>query len=321
MSEILLCSRPVQADQLSQVCDVDGHIFEGRACTLAKQLAAYTPYVVGKPSPFDQQLTSMFSVPSVAKELTHLSLSFGDDNTLALAELTKKIHEYNIGLVGASTSVYAGRMGGFVGAVKEYQDALMAYREVLKSNPSAKVTAKQRAMRAFEKLQVQFRQEMSSINAAVKSRRGTPLSNPTRALNIARSSRSVAKLNVTSQAQAHNLVRFTQHAKCLGNGLAVIDFTGRVANVSQEYRAGGEWERELFIESSSFAASAIVGSYAVKAGLGLLLMATPVGWVGLIAGGVAVAGAAAGASILVNNAIKENSGGWYDSIMKAMGVQ
>jgi len=55
--------------------------------------------------------------------------------------------------------------------------------------------------------------------------------------------------------------------------------------------------------------------------LGLLMVATPVGWVGLIIGGIAVAGAAATTSIVVNNAIKENSGSWYDSIMSAIGVR
>jgi hypothetical protein len=50
-----------------------------------------------------------------------------------------------------------------------------------------------------------------------------------------------------------------------------------------------------------------------------LMVATPVGWVGLIVGGVAVAGTAAAASIGMNNAVKNNSGSWYDSIMKSIG--
>lgn len=42
------------------------------------------------------------------------------------------------------------------------------------------------------------------------------------------------------------------------------------------------------------------------------------GWIGLIVGGIAVAGVAAAASIEMNNSIKNNSGDWYDSIMKEM---
>lgn len=161
------------------------------------------------------------------------------------------------------------------------------------------------------------------MNTGVKARRGTPLSSATRATKIAQSSRNVAILNVASQIQANNLVKFTQHTKFLGNGLAVIDFTTRVGNISNEYRSGGEWERELFIESSSFAASASAsagaGMLAVNVGtvaLGFLMVATPVGWVGLIVGGIVVAGAAATASITMNNIVKDRSGGLYDEIMK-----
>ena len=229
--------------------------------------------------------------------------------------MTRKLQEYNVGLMGASTSVFANRMGGFAGAVKEYQQALMTYRSAIKSNAASKVLAKQNAFNAFQNLQIRFKHELSAINAGVNSRRGTPLSSPTRATNIARSSRNVAKLKVTSQVQANNLVKFTQHAKLLGNGLAVIDFTSRVGNIHNEYQSGGEWERELFIESSSFTASAIAGTLTVNAGLGLLMVATPVGWIGLIVGGVAIAGAAAATSMATNYVVKKDAGGLYDSIM------
>ncbi len=64
--------------------------------------------------------------------------------------------------------------------------------------------------------------------------------------------------------------------------------------------------------------SAVAGTAAVNAGvatLGLLVVATPIGWLGLIVGGVAAA-----TSNGVNNIVKENSASWYDSIMKAIGV-
>ena len=70
----------------------------------------------------------------------------------------------------------------------------------------------------------------------------------------------------------------------------------------------------MFIESSSFALSTVAGIGMVKGGLALLLMATPVGWVGLVIGGLAIAGSAAGASMLINGQVKNDAGGWYDSI-------
>ena len=299
----------MKADFLSTTCGIDTSFIHGKSCSKPSALSAFTPYVLGQDlSAFDMWLISTLSAPKVANDLTNLSLSFGGDNTVALSEMTKKLQEYNVGLMGASTSFYANRLGGFAGAVKEYQDALMAYRGAMKSNSASKAIAKQKAFKAFQNLQIRFKHELNAINTGVKARRSTPLSSATRATNIAQSSRNVAKLNVTSQIQANNLVKFTQHAKFLGNGLAVIDFTSRVGNVHTRYKSGDEWERELFIESSSFAASAISGSLAVKAGLGLLMVATPVGWVGLIVGGLAVAGAAATTSIVVNNAFKDNSG-------------
>lgn len=324
MSEILLCNQPLKADFLSNTCGVDPNFIQGRGCSKPSTVSAFTPYVLGqKLNAFDAQVISTFSAPKVANNLTNLSLSFGGDNAIALAEMTKKLQEYNVGLMGASTSVYANRLGGFAGAAKEYQDLLMAYRGAIKLNAASKAIAKQKAFKAFQNLQFRFKHELNAINAGIKTRRGTPLSSATRATNIAQSSRNVTKLNVTSQVQANNLVKFTQHAKLLGNGLAVIDFTSRVGSIHSEYKAGGEWERELFIESSSFALSAGIGIAAVNVGtaaLGLVIMATPIGWVGLIVGGVAIAGTAAAASMGVNSAVKENAGAWYDSTMKALGV-
>ncbi|MFA7556159.1 MAG: hypothetical protein WCY88_18105 [Spongiibacteraceae bacterium] len=254
----------------------------------------------------------------VARELTNLSLSYGGDNVLALAEITAKLKDYNIGLMGASTSVYANRMGGFAGSVKDYQSVLMEYRQAVASNSPMKAAIKQKAHTAFQKMQIQFNNELKVVSGQVKARRGTPLTNANRATNIARSSRNVVKLNVANQIQASNLVKLSKQAKFLGNGLAVIDFGGRVGNIHNSYQAGGNWERDMFIESSSFAASAIAGSLAVKAGLAILMVATPVGWVGLVVGGLAVAGAAATTLIVFNNAVKNKSGDLYDDIMKGI---
>lgn len=220
--------------------------------------------------------------------------------------------------MGASTSVYAHRIGGFAGSVKDYQAALMEYRQAVKSGSPLKNAMKQKAHMAFDKMQNQFRNELKIVNAQVRARRGTPLTSAERGTNIARSSRNAAKLNVTSQAQANNLVKFSQHAKFLGNGLAVIDFGGRVGSVHNSFQAGGNWERDLFIESSSFATSAVAGTVAVNVGsaaLGFLMVATPIGWVGLVVGGLVVAGTAAAVSMGVNGYVKDNAGYKYDEIM------
>lgn len=168
-------------------------------------------------------------------------------------------------------------------------------------------------------MQSQFSNELKVVSGQVKARRGTPLTNADRATSIAKNSRNVVKLNVSNQIQAHNLVKLSQQAKFLGDGLAVIDFGGRVGNIHNSYQAGGNWERDMFIESSSFALSAGSGIIAVNAGaaaLGILVVATPIGWIGFIVGGIAVAGTAATVSMGVNSYTKENSGSLYDSVIR-----
>jgi len=108
MSEILLCNQSIKADFLSNTCGIDTNLIQGRGCSKPNVLSAYTPYVLGQELyPSNTQLISTLSAPKVANELTNLSLSFGGDNTLALAEITKKLQEYNVGLMGASIAVYA----------------------------------------------------------------------------------------------------------------------------------------------------------------------------------------------------------------------
>lgn len=319
MSEILLCNQSLSPKNLQNQCGISIDQISTFSCTKPTMAAANTPYIIGNNhSGASRSILSQLSPSPVAKELTNLSLSYGGDNVVVLSEITAKLKDYNIGLMGASTSVYANRVGGFAGAVKDYQAALMEYRQAVTSNSPMKGAIKQKAHTAFQKMQSQFSNELKVVSGQVTARRGTPLTSADRATNIAKSSRNVAKLNVTSQVQANNLVKLSKQAKFLGNGLAVIDFGGRVGSIHNSYRAGGNWERDLFIESSSFAASAITGTVAVNVGtaaLTLLMVATPVGWVGLIVGGAAVAASAAGASMWVNGQVKDNGGEWYDGIM------
>ncbi len=322
MAEILLCNQPTRLSTLGNQPGFSTDNITGLSCVNPDTLNSYTPYLTDQNmSAVDRDILHLLSPMPVAKELTNLSLSFGEDNTLALAEITTKLKDYNIGLMGASTSAYTKRMGGFVGTVQNYQDALMQYRQAIKTNPATKAIAKQKAMTAFQSMQSGFKHELNVVNAGIKSKKGTPLTSVTRGTNIARSSRNVAKLDVSSHLQAHNLVKFTRHAKFLGNGLALIELSSGMSNVYNSYKADGEWERDLFIESMSFGLSATAGSLAVNAGLSLLVFATPFGWAGLIIGGVAIAGVAAGVSMGTNSAIKQNSGAWYDEIMLLVSTQ
>ncbi|KAB7619610.1 hypothetical protein F3N43_13250 [Alkalilimnicola sp. S0819] len=77
----------------------------------------------------------------------------------------------------------------------------------------------------------------------------------------------------------------------------------------------------MFVESASFALGAAAGGMTAKAGsmaLGLLVMATPIGWVGLLVGGAVVVGATATTTIVVNGKVRDGAGSWYDAIMRGV---
>lgn len=318
MSTLMLCNRNLSAPAIQQACSLNLQQLSELHCPTPKIARANTPYLLnGHSGTQGKRIQTLLAPPQVARPITDLSLSFGEDNTLAIAAMMERLKDYNIAMTGASTSVYGERINGFAKSVKEYQVALLTYRDAKLGKAQNQVQLKQRAHAAFHRMQLQFRAELNAVTSHIRSRHGTPLTSAERGTNIAHSSRHVAKLQFSSEIEAHKLVKFSQYTKLLGNGLAVVDFGSRIGKVHNSYQADGNWERELFVESSSFAAAAIAGGFVAKVGLGILLAATPMGWAALIIGGLIVAGSAATASVVVNNHIRKNSGTLYDKIMES----
>ena len=320
MDEIILCKSNMNSTSLKNNCGIEMEGLFSLTCPDPDMIIANKPYLLkGRNSTTGtSSLAKISNIPNV-KNLTDLSLSFGGDNLVALSMISAKLNEFNIGLMGTSTSVYSKRVGDFADAVSDYQKSLLEFRQAIKSKSPYKAAAKQKAKLAFDKMQNKFRLEVKAVTNQIQSKRGTPMTNFSRGANIARSSRNVAKLDLITPTHADNVVKFTKYSKFLGNGLAVIDFGSRVGNIHNTYKAGDNWEREMFVESNSFIASAATGIGVVNAGaaaLTFLVVATPVGWVGLVIGGLAVAGTAAAASIEINDYTKKNSGSLYDEIMK-----
>ena len=132
--------------------------------------------------------------------------------------------------------------------MQHYQNSLQTYRDVMHGKGVPGVTpasAGQAIHAAFANLQERFRYElwMTSLSQKKPPRKDTPLTNSTRAMNIARSSRHIQKLQLTSAVQATALGRFSQYGKVLGNGLVLVDMGSRVGNIHNEYKADGDWER------------------------------------------------------------------------------
>ncbi|MBN8430381.1 hypothetical protein JF535_05880 [Microbulbifer salipaludis] len=322
MTTLLLCNRPLSAPAIQLACNANFQQYSELHSSAPQSAKANTPYLLnGHNDAQGKRIQSLLAPKHISKPVTELALTFGEDNTVAIAAMMEQLKDYNIALTGASTSVYGERISGFAKSVKEYQVALLTYREAKQSKAGYQAQLKQRAHHAFNRMQAQFRAELHMVTSHIRSRRGTPLTSAERGTNIAGSSRNVAKLQLSSEIDAHRLVRLSQHTKLLGNGLAVIDFGSRVGKVHNSYQTGGEWEKDLFRESLSFGLSAGTGVATAKIGaavLGILVVATPIGWVGLVIGGLAIAGASAGAAMAVNEVTQSNADAWYEGIMGAI---
>jgi len=315
MAEILISSQIYNDRQFRQIC---GEPLEELHCNGQHGVMwAYRPYTVGRITPAD----AGFIRPLLCgnpRNLHRLSATLGQDNVVGVSKAMVALRDTTAALAGSAASVHASRGNAFTAGVQHYQNTLLTYRDVMHGKGPPGVTpasAGQAIHAASANMQQKFQYElkMTALSQKGAPRKGTALNNSTRAMNIARSSRHIEKLQLTSVVQATALGRFSKYGKVLGNGLILIDMGSRIGNIHNEYKADGDWERELFIESSSFAVSATAGILTVKAGVAFFVLATPIGWVGLIV-------TAAAASMGANYITKEKSGGVYDSIMKLIGV-
>jgi len=331
MAQILLCNKPIKTNEIEV-----GHGIPASdlVTTLppanSPLLRPHHPYLIANnPTIYERQLLTVLGTGEHTRNLTNISLAYGPEHTVSLAHLMHDVkeqmerHEFAMGATGTTMDAYKMRSEKFVEAVTEYQKALLNYRNVYKTNPTSRMLAKQRVSRAFNELQGKFKFELNKMTQKIRARRGIPLTNEERGLNIARSSRNITKLELANQVEASRVLKLAKATKIVGNGLAVVDFGMRASNVYDSYKEGKNWERDLFIESSSFAVSATTGTIVLESGmaaLGFLVVATPIGWIGLIIGGALVIGSAAVAGYEVNKITKENSGGIYDKIMRVMGL-
>jgi hypothetical protein len=284
-------------------------------------VSGYNPYFIGvKPGPGlrDQIILGELAAGDASRKLTDMAQCFGAERVSDLADFRKHATALGVGSIGTSTSVYMDLTNRFAKALESYQKALLSYRDATRAGSLLQFAKKLDVRKAFDRLQTQFQSELKILTARTKSSRGTPLTRPERGINIARSSRSAYKLHVANQAHAHGLVRFTRHAKILGNGLAVVDFGSRAGTVHNAYAAGENWHREMFVQSASFTAGGIASVVGVKGGLALLAVFTPAGLVGLIIGGLAIAGTTAAGAYFTDRQVQECAGGWYDTIIEWM---
>jgi hypothetical protein len=140
MTELLFCTEPLTPDQLQAQHQLEMNNLLGLNDSKPSIIKPYSPYIIENAlTELDRGIYNQLSTlpHPQAKELTQIAQSVGAENTVAIADVTSKLQDYNLGMIGAATSVYAKRLEGFAGTVQHYQERLLAYRAAVKSNSQA----------------------------------------------------------------------------------------------------------------------------------------------------------------------------------------
>ena len=131
-----------------------------------------------------------------------------------------------------------------------------------------------------------FQAEINKYVNRVKYKKGTVYTNAQRGIDKAKSSRTIKPIQFTSTTAFQNLRSFEWGANVLGKSLIVLDAGVRAGNVHVDYLSGKNWEKRAAIEATGFgfgtAAGLWAGGQVIASGLGVVLLATPVGWVIII---------------------------------------
>jgi hypothetical protein len=245
-------------------------------------------------------LNQIQSLPQQAKRnIALMDDMFGGENLQALAdfyqaELAPMLRNESIGAIGAASTALDTRLSNFAKAANKLQDALEKVRIGAQAKyPKAQMMMLEQNARELGKdFNQKFQAEINKYIGRVKSKRGTVYSNADRGINKAKSGRSIKPIQFTSTVDFQNLRAFEMGANVLGKGLIVLDAGIRAGNVHVDYLAGANWQKRAAVETAGFgmgtAAGLWGGGQVVAAGLGVAMLATPVGWVIIIGAAITV---------------------------------
>ena len=239
-------------------------------------------------------LNYMKSLPPQAKRKIALMDSIlGGEYLQALADF---FQTEMLGAVGAASTALESRLSNFAKAAKALQEALEDVRKGVKAKlPKAKMMKLEQRVHALSKdFNRKFQTEINKFIGRVKSNKGTVYSDSERGVNKAKSGKGVKPIQFTSTKAFNNLRAFEKSANVLGKSLIVLDAGLRANKVHDDYLAGRNWQKRAAVEASGFglatAGGIVAGQTIVSTatGLGIAMLATPVGWVFIIGAAVTV---------------------------------
>jgi hypothetical protein len=323
MPTLLMCPATADVESLKRFHRVPDGALLDRWGQEPRMLAPGVPYLLGSDAGFDESLYLSELWPC-GPLLCDMCQDFGCAATLGLADISFDLRRHTSGglsFAGAMADVYQERIGRFSKAMEQHQQAIAAYHRATRPGAPkslSKVAARDALLRSGAELRANFHHELERVTRNWYPRSSMLVSGSTRVPDRVRHSRKLSRLDVASKAQLSRLVELARNAKYLGRGLVLIDLGRRALNVHEVYEAGGDWQRQAFVESVGF-------GLGVGAGRGLatgaatvleaIVVLTPAGWA-LIAAGLAAPGVVAAGSMAISSLGEYEAGILYDKVRR-----
>ncbi|WP_439134485.1 hypothetical protein [Pseudomaricurvus sp.] len=258
---------------------------------------------------YDMSGTATPSTGAILREMNQLPIhqranlsacvaDFGDetsvlakfyDQHLAGLDLTTTAQNSN-GLAGMGMTALGARTDSFHTAVLQYQQALVQlndYHRVGRVAAQRKLELRNKVIAAYERLNQYYQQELRRIVPADRftKNKGSALSNAERGITLAERPRGRG-IHVATALEGQQISRFAKGIRYAGRGAIALDAGFRINTVHNTYVNGGDWQREVAVQSGGMTASALTGWLTGRAAFFALsriaLMATPWGWAFLI---------------------------------------
>ncbi len=139
MAEILISNRTWDKPQFKQMC---GESLDEMQCSgSCGVMWPYEPYTVGKTTHNEELILRALRHEGNPQNMHTLSSSLGEDNIVGISEAMIKLRDdMPAALAGAASTVHAARGDKLVLAVQYYQNALLAYRNVMQGKGAAGAT-------------------------------------------------------------------------------------------------------------------------------------------------------------------------------------
>ncbi|WP_151173969.1 hypothetical protein [Pseudoalteromonas ruthenica] len=300
--EIVICFDPVTKEVVKCKEGKGNKAFESDNSHLKSTeiITSGTPYIVRSdysgplPPPSGQQqaiFRELSMLPAQSRRnIAAMLRDYNSDLLTALSDFQSEIlvpymKQNSHGILGSGATSVEARSSNFVKLANKYSESLKEIRRAHKSGvPKYHVVAlEQKAFSIYKELQTTFRAELQRfMNINKASKRGTIWSNPNRGINIAKSTRHSANLNIKTTKEFQKIKRLEQSAKWLGNTMILLDGGLRANKVYEDYENGKDWHRTLATEMTAFGVSTAFGigiATVVTNTLSATLMLTPYGWV------------------------------------------